>query len=146
MSTFTRHRMVTDTKGFTLIELLIAVTIVGILTAIAYPSYQRHVVKSQRSAAEACLSQYAQFMERYYTTSLTYVGAAPGVLGCAAESGMDANYGFRVENLGTTTYTAVAQPTAAFALRDARCGSLTLNQRGQRGAGSGSTDDIKYCW
>ncbi len=65
-------------RGFTLIELMIAVAIVGILAAIAYPSYQDHVRRTYRSTAKADLVALAQAAERYYTTragAMTYTGA-----------------------------------------------------------------------
>ena len=68
----------------------ITVTIVAILAAIAYPSYQSHVTSTHRSAAKACLSEYAQFMERYYTTNFTYDGAAPA-LACSVDGEWDAH-------------------------------------------------------
>ena len=71
--------------GFTLIELLIVIAIIGILAVIAVSTYQDQIVKSRRAAAAACLQEGAQFMERYYTTNLTYANAtAPA---CDADIG-----------------------------------------------------------
>ena len=70
-------------RGFTLIELMIVIAIVGILAVIAVSTYQDQIVKSRRAAAAACLQEGAQFMERYYTTNLTYVNATAPT--CASE-------------------------------------------------------------
>ncbi len=52
-------------SGFTLIELMIAVAVVGILTAVAYPSYQNHIKKAKRSEAQAALVSMATAMEQW---------------------------------------------------------------------------------
>ncbi len=52
-------------KGFTLIELMISVAIIGIITSIAYPSYQGFIVSTNRSAAQADLMSLAAAMERH---------------------------------------------------------------------------------
>jgi type IV pilus assembly protein PilE len=145
MKPFNSIGMGARSRGFTLVELMITVGIVAILAAIAYPAYQQQVVKTHRSAAKACLAQYAQFMERYYTTTLTYVGAAP-VLGCASEGQIANHYGFSVEDVGANAYRVVATPTTSFAARDTRCGTLSIDNAGQRSAGTGSVDDVRYCW
>jgi type IV pilus assembly protein PilE len=129
--------------GFSLIELLVTMAIVAILTAIAYPSYQNYVVRTHRAAAKACMGQYSQFMERYYTTNLTYVGAAP-TLGCATEEDLNTRYTMSVGNLAQGTYTVRATPVGAQLARDTQCGTVTTNQLGVHTAsGSGG---VAYCW
>ena len=80
--------------GVTLIELMLVMVIVAVLGGIAVPAYKQYVVKSNRGAAKACMAEYAQFMERYYSTdgNMSYAGATPGNLGCATESKLDQNY------------------------------------------------------
>ncbi len=139
------RRAASGEGGFTLIELLIAVAIIAILAVVALNSYQNAVVRSHRSAAKACVSQYSQFMERYYTTQLTYVDADP-VLGCSTEGEMDDRYTITIEDAGANTYTVTATPTASWAARDTRCSTLTLDQAGERLAGDGSAEDVAHCW
>ncbi|MDY6929824.1 MAG: type IV pilin protein [Pseudomonadota bacterium] len=65
-------------SGFTLIELMIVVAIIGILAAIAYPSYQNYVESTRRGDAKGALMSFASAMERYYTQNGTYIGADGG--------------------------------------------------------------------
>ena len=127
-------------KGFTLIELMIVVAIVAILATIANAGYQRFVVKSRRAAAATCLQERAHFMERYYTTNLTYVGAPN-----PAQCGNDLNDFYVIAFSGTPTakaFTLTATPTTR--QKDPTCGTLSINAQGTRGeTGTGSVAD---CW
>lgn len=58
--------------GFTLIELMIAVAIVGILTMIAYPSYQGYLLKGNRASAQAFLMNVAQRQQQYFLDNRAY--------------------------------------------------------------------------
>lgn len=62
--------------GFTLIELVIAIGIVGIISAIAYPMYTTSMVKGRRSAAEAVLMDIAQREQQYLLDSRAYADKA----------------------------------------------------------------------
>ncbi|MDP1613302.1 MAG: type IV pilin protein [Sulfuritalea sp.] len=76
-------------SGFTLIELMIAVAIIGILLAIAVPSYRDYIVKASREAAKTELMQLANVQEKIYLNSngyafnvtAAYTGQATGGLG-----------------------------------------------------------------
>jgi type IV pilus assembly protein PilE len=127
--------------GFTLIEVMIAVVIVAVLAGIAYASYQNQVVNSRRAAAAACLQERAQFMERHYTTNLSYADA-PAPAQC---DGSIANfYRIPAPNPTARTYTLQAVPQGIQATKDAKCGTLSINHLGQREA-SGPAPDAD-CW
>ena len=59
-------------RGVTLIELMIVMAIIGIIAAIAIPSYRRYVVRANRADAKTALLQTAQLLERCYTNSTPY--------------------------------------------------------------------------
>jgi len=69
---YEKHMMRRLNLGFTLIELMIVVAIIGILTSIAYPSYQGSIMKSRRVDAQGALMGLANAMERYYTVNNFY--------------------------------------------------------------------------
>ena len=62
--------------GFTLIELMITVAIIGVLGAIAYPSYQDSVRKSRRAEGRSAMMEVIQQQERYMTQNNTYLAFA----------------------------------------------------------------------
>lgn len=138
---FAKHEFGQGNAGFTLIELMITVAIVAIIASIAYPSYQSHIAKTRRGVAKACLSELAQYMERYYTTNQQFhqsrdstpVANSLPNLQCRTELTGSYTFGFPV--LTAATYELRATPTAAQIARDTQCGRvLTLNQSGTRGA------------
>ena len=134
--------MRSNLRGFSLIELMITVAVVGILAAIAYPSYQDYLLRARRSSAAACLLELSQFMERHYTSNLSYQGATLPSNQCRND--LAAWYAFSVSIPDMRSYALQAVPRGIQATRDTQCGTLSIDQTGLKGeTGSGS---VSNCW
>jgi type IV pilus assembly protein PilE len=128
--------------GFTLIELMIVVAIVGILAAVAYPSYQEQIAKGRRASAKAVLTESQQWMERFYSENYRYdknlanvniddnslfkaqftVSPKPGEGQAAYNIGISAT---------SRTYTVTATPISAD-----RCGTFNITHTGRKSVSS----------
>lgn len=145
-------KKVSKVHGFTLIEVMIVVAIVAILAAVAYPSYQQSITKTRRTAAQACLVEVAQFMERFYTTNLRYdqttgvVAAAVELPNSTCRTDVAAFYvlQFVTGEPTQSTYALQAVPQGGQATADAGCGTLTLTQAGTKSRSG--TKALNQCW
>lgn len=133
--------------AFTLIEVMIVVAIIGILAAVAYPSYQDFIAKARRGDAVTVLMENSQWMERYFTQNNTYLnsGANPTLpILEAPKDGGTKYYNITFSGTNTqTTYTLQATPKGAMA-SDA-CGAFTLTETGVKGTTGGSLSS-QLCW
>ena len=139
-------------NGFTLIELMIAVAIIGVLLAVAYPNYMKHVARGNRSAAASFLVSVAGRQEQSMLNSRSYFAIPTGT---AAEwsaknitlpSDVSAHYTVTVavNNAATPpTFTVTAVPTGKQATNDAGCGTLTYDNTGTKTASAGT---VANCW
>lgn len=87
-------------RGFTLIELMIAVAVVAMLVTIAYPSYQAHVRKGNRAAAQSFLVEVASRQAQYLLDARAYTVGATALadLNVTVPSNVTAHYDIAVEN------------------------------------------------
>ena len=121
-----KENMKSKHTGFTLIELLIVVAIIGIIAAIAYPSYQQHVRKSARSDAQVGLLRMADLQEKFYLQNNRY-GSNTEVV-ALTDNGY---YNLSVTVATASTFELSAAGTGAQAT-DTGCTTMTLNQALQK--------------
>ncbi|MVF21364.1 type IV pilin protein [Methylocaldum sp. BRCS4] len=131
-------------RGFTLMELMIAVAVVGILAAVAFPSYQSQVIKTRRSDGKAALMSAAAKQEQYYLDNKTYANTMTA-LGYSANpaSSAEGYYQISITASSATAFTLQAAPQGS-QTSDTVCDNLTLNNLGTKTeSGSGTVND---CW
>lgn len=125
-------------RGFTLIEMMVIVVIIAILSAIALPSYQEHVRRSNRAEGQAFLSDAAARQERFYAQGNTYATSLSELYNESSRFSTTDKYSLGISVVADDGgYTLTATPQFS----DAKCGNLTLNAKGDRGA-----TDVDYCW
>lgn len=126
-------------NGFTLLEILITCTIIAILAAVVYPSYQRYTFRAHRVNAQGEMVDYAARAERFRSANNTYTGfTLPATTSPRDETTAHYNLSITVSD---DAFSIRATPTGTQTKDE--CGNLSLNQAGQRTNSTGSRDK---CW
>jgi type IV pilus assembly protein PilE len=151
-----RRNRARPASGFTLVELLIALAIVAVLSALAWPSYSAVIQRAQRNDGRFALLKLQQLQERHYSTHLRYAdrlgsGADGNTLPAAAHSDRGLYQLALTASADGQRYTAFAtvRPDGPQS-RDRDCQQLAVDQDGERrsatSAGVWSDADAHRCW
>lgn len=126
-------------KGFNLIELMIVVTIIGVLAAIAIPSYRNYVIEASRQAAQTQLLRLASTEEKIFLNSnayspnvtTAYNGTSTGGLGLTTGRTEDGKYRVSLDiTAPAQTFTLTATPVTGSS-QDGD-GIITISENGQK--------------
>ncbi|GAA0857990.1 type IV pilin protein [Aliiglaciecola litoralis] len=147
-------------KGFTLIELMIVIAIIGIVTSIAYPSYQGFLKSSNRSAAQADLMALAAAMERHKAANYSYKGAAESNSNTGApeifhahspssEPAANRKYDLTIDSVSASGNSFVIIATPVNSTNQSGDGKLYFYSDGRKAwdkDDSNSLSTAEYCW
>lgn len=132
-------------RGVTLLELMMAVAIVGVLVALAYPTYAEQVRRGQRADAQTVLLEAAQFMQRVYAAKNSFEGAVlpDGYKFAPRDSSATTRRYDVTVSVGADNRSFVLAATPVIA--DTKCGTLTMTDTGKKGLRS-ATSTVAECW
>lgn len=133
-------------KGFTLIEVMIVVAIIGILSAIALPSYNEYIRRGHRADARAGLLQAQQWLERASTATGVYPTALPATLTWATDASKRYEIGIKAGNTNAA-FTLVATRKSPGPQATDKCGDFTITNTGEKSADNYSAGvTAAECW
>ena len=127
---------------------MIVVAILGVIAAIAFPSYMESVRKSRRADAKSALMAASQAMEKYFTERQTYATATLGsnATDVYPTTSPDGYYTLSFSVASTASaFSLQAAPTAGKGQTSDKCGTFSINQLGAKGVSGGSLN-AAACW
>lgn len=136
--------LVRRTRGFTLIELMITVAVIGILAAIAYPSYTEYIRRGKISEATSELSVLRVQLEQYYQNNRNYGPTGGTACGVAIPSSPSFSFSCTASGTNNQAFLVTATGTTAGGMSGY---VFTLNQdNGQATTQFAGTTVTANCW